>query len=558
MQMRILLLILSLWFVASSAQAEYFTIKQYHTVVTFTNEGYADFEEVIEVEFSEPRHGIFRAIPYRSEVDGKRVDRIIKNIKVDGFKFSTYKENNNLIVRIGDKDKYVDGKQVYRIRYRVLNPLDFFEENSQFFWDLLGVSWPVPTENFNFELIFPDKVQLIADDVRFASGFANDSARKDAELQVFPNKVQGKTNKTFYPGEGLTVAVRFTPDTFQPPGALASFWQNHSLLLPPVFFLLAGIFAKLYARNRRQAIMTEFFPPSGISPAVAGGFVDHSVDNNDVLALIPHLANQGYLRLESKEEKGFFSKKNNITFYKLKEAGSELVDFEKQFFHALFSTGSLVELDDLKDKFYTQLAAVKASVRDWITKQGWYATDQKAFGCFTAIIAFISIAWGAFAIFGRQNFDGIAMVAVGFILLYIANKFNKRTLAGNETYRKLEGFRQFVSKAERPVIERLMKEDPLYYDKTMPFALAFGYLKQWNKQFEGLLTQPPSWYSSPGMMYGPGMTNSWNTFSESFPSEVSNIGNVFGSSPSSSGSGSGGGGGFSGGGGSGGGGGGSW
>ncbi len=106
------------------------------------------------------------------------------------------------------------------------------------------------------------------------------------------------------------------------------------------------------------------------------------------------------------------------------------------------------------------------------------------------------------------------------------------------------------------MIERLMKEDPLYYDKTMPFALAFGYLKQWNHQFEGLLTQPPSWYGSPGM-HGAYLGQSWNTFSESFPSEINSIGSAFTSAPSSSGSGGGGGGGFSGGG-SGGGGGGSW
>ena len=90
----------------------------------------------------------------------------------------------------------------------------------------------------------------------------------------------------------------------------------------------------------------------------------------------------------------------------------------------------------------------------------------------------------------------------------------------------------------------------------MAFALAFGYLKQWNNQFEGLLTQPPSWYGGP-MMHGAYLNQSWANFSESFPSEINSIGSVFSSTPSSSGSGGGGGGGFSGGG-SGGGGGGSW
>jgi uncharacterized membrane protein len=300
--------------------------------------------------------------------------------------------------------------------------------------------------------------------------------------------------------------------------------------------------------------MTEYFPPDGISPAIAGGFVDHSVDNNDVLCLIPHLANKGYLRMEAQE--GGFFKKSNITFYKMKDAGPELFAFEKQFFNALFSTGDLVELKDLRDKFYTHMSLVKSAVKEWIKEQGWYETDQKAMGCITGIIGLVALAWGAYAVFAKQNLDGFALIGAGILLFYFASKFNKRSPAGNKTFQKLEGFRMFVKKAERPVIERLMKEDPLYYDHTMPYALAFGYLKQWNKQFEGLLTEPPSWYGSPGM-HGAHLTQSWGNFSESFPSEINSIGSVFSSSPSSSSSGGGGGGGFSGGG-SGGGGGSSW
>jgi uncharacterized membrane protein len=536
------------------AKAEYFVIKDYHISVTFTEEGYADFEEVIEVEFTTPRHGIFRFIPYRSEVNGKRVDRIIRDIEVDGFKVSTSKENQNLVLKIGDKDTYVDGRQVYRIRYRVLNPLNFFEEHSEFYWDLIGISWPVEIEAFSYRLQFPDRVQLTNEDVYSYTGLEGMQSQ-NATLNVTPNSVTGNTTRSFTPGEGLTVAVRLAKDVFAPMSKWQNLRERHGLLLAPILFLIGGILARFMARNRRQTIMTEYFPPEGISPAIAGGFVDHSVDNNDVLCLIPHLANKGYLQMEAEETEGFFKKKSNIIFDKVKEAGSDLLSFEAEFFNALFATGNRVEVADLKDKFYMHMSAVKASVRNWIKGQGWYEADQKAMGCVTAIGGLIAMAWGAYAVFTMQNLDGIALIVTGIILFFFAGRFNKRTPTGNETYRKLEGFRQFVSKAERPVIERLIKEDPLYYDKTMPYALAFGYLKQWNGLFAGLLTQPPSWYHGHGM-HGAALTQSWTTFSESFPSEINQISSVFSSAPSSSGSG-GGGGGFSGGG-SGGGGGGSW
>jgi len=554
MAKRFLLLLLPFWFITNEVQAEYFTITRYAIDVTFAADGSADFVETIEVSFSEPRHGIFRFIPYRDNINGSKVDRLIKDVDVDGFKFSTSKENTNLVIKIGDADTYVDGIQTYTIRYHVVNALNFFDDkHSEFYWDLLGTSWPVVIENATFRLSFPDKVNLTSEQARSFSGAAG-TAGQDVEVQVNPRSFEGKTTRKFMSGEGLTVAVFFPAGTFEAMSDWSYFLERHGLLLAPFFFIFAGLLARYMARNRQQTIMTEYFPPDGISPAIAGGFVDHSVDSNDVLCLIPHLANQGYLRLEVKE--GGFLRKNDITFFKLKEAGPELFDFEKEFFNALFATGHQVRLNDLKDKFHTHLTGVQASVKAWIMAQGWYEPDQKAMGCMTGIGGLAALGWGAYAVFAQQNLDGIALIATGLLLFYFASRFNKRSPAGNKTYQKLEGFRQFVKKAERPVIERLMKDDPLYYDKTMPYALAFGYLKQWNHQFEGLLTQPPSWYGSPGM-HGAYLGQSWNTFSESFPSEINSIGSVFSSAPSSSGSGGGGGGGFSGGG-SGGGGGGSW
>ncbi|MDO8365970.1 MAG: DUF2207 domain-containing protein [Saprospiraceae bacterium] len=548
MPKRLLLLLLPVWILIVPARAEYFTITHYAVKISFTPEGYADFEELIEVQFTEPRHGIFRFIPLRSEVDGKTLDRIVRDIEVEGFDFSRSKEGNNLVLKIGDPDVYVDGRQVYRIRYRVLNPLNYFKDNAEFYWDLLGTSWPVPVDALSFQVVFPDdRIALDTEDVRCFTGLGGSRAQ-DAEFQVSSRRISGSSTRPFNPQEGLTLAIRLPKTAFPEMSGWNYFSEQHSLLLVPLFFLFSGLMALFFARNQRQTIMTEYFPPEGLSPAIAGGFVDHRVDSNDVLCLIPHLANHGYLRLEM--EKGGWLSKDKVTFFKLKEAGPELMSFEKEFFEALFSSGDRVELSDLVNKFHVHLSSVRASVKSWIRAQGWYEPDQKLLGILTAIAGIVALVWGIMVI--EDTLDGLALIGTGIILFFLAGKFNKRTPTGNQTYRKLAGFRLFIKKAERPVIERLMQDDPLYYDKTMPYALAFGYLARWNKHFEGLLSQPPAWYSG----YGGGNTHqSWSSFTESFPDQVDNIGSVFSSSPSSNGGSSSGG---SSGGGSGGGGGGSW
>ncbi len=555
MKNRWLLLLLPLWMSFTAVRAEYYNISLYEMQVTITPEGYADIVETITVQFDQARHGIIRSIPFRNMVNNTVVDFLIEDVKVDGYKFSTSKdENHNLNIRIGDADTYVEGTQVYKIRYRVFNPIFFFDDHSEFQWNLLGNEWDVQIGSFNFQIDLPEKAFITENDVVWGTGQRDDRGT-DAKVTVFPKQVKGHTIRVFEPGEGMAIALRFKKDVFVPVSNWAMFKKKHGLLLAPIFFLMAGIVAKVFSRNKRQTIMVEYYPPAGISPAIAGGFVDNSVDNNDVLCLIPHLANMGYLKLETKE--GGFMQKDNVTFTKLKSPGSELFNFERDFLNGLFASGDVVQLKHLRDKFYITMASVKATVKSWITSQGWYEADQKTMGCVIALMGVAAIAWGAFALFGRQNPDGIALGITGFILLFLASRFHKRSPLGNETYRKFQGFREFVSKAERPVIERLMKEDPNYYDKTLAFALAFGYLKSWNKKFDGLLTQPPSWYSGP-MIYGTNSMESFNHFAETFPSQVNTIGSAFSSSPSSSSSGGGGGGGFSSGGGGGGGGGSSW
>lgn len=530
-------------------------ISLYDVHIKITPEGYADFDEVITVQFSEPRHGIYKYIPYTFEIDGKTGEYLFEDLNVEGYAYSTSKANKNLVIRIGDADKYVDGQQIYHVHYRILNPINFFENNQEFYWDIIGHDWDTEIGSVNFHINFPEQVFLKTEDVAFWTG-AYGSKDKNANVTVFPREVKGYTTKALLPDEGMTVAINFPKNTFAAMDDVTWFRKRHGLLIGSILFLIAGVAGKVFSRNQKQTIMTEYYPPDGISPAIAGGFVDNSVDNNDVLCLIPHLAAHGYMKLESKP--GGFLQRDNMVFTKLKNADDSLFGFEKDFLNGLFSSGDLVELKHLRDRFYTTMNSVKNSVKSWISAQGWYEPDQKTMGCVTALGALGAIGWGAYGFLGQQNTDGIALIAVGILLFVLAGRFHKRSPLGNSTYQKFEGFRQFVAKAEKPVIERLLKDDPSYYDKTMPYALAFGYLSRWNKQFDGLLTQPPSWYSGP-YVYGAGGGNpmdSWTHFTETFPTEVNHIGSVFSSSPSSSSSG-GGGGGFSGGGG-GGGGGGSW
>ncbi len=232
------------------------------------------------------------------------------------------------MLKIGDADTYVEGRQVYKIRYRVLNPLNYFENDIQFYWDLVGVHWETEIGSINFHITLPEQIFLADSNVYVRTGVEG-ATGSDVRLTVFPREVKGHTTRAFTAGEGVTIAMQFPAGSFKAMDDSTYWLKRHGLLLPPILFVIIGIIAKWFTRNKPVTIMTEYFPPENVSPAIAGGFVDHSVDNNDVLCLIPHLANKGYLRLEV--EKGGFLTKDNVIFHKLKEAGNELFGFERDF-----------------------------------------------------------------------------------------------------------------------------------------------------------------------------------------------------------------------------------
>lgn len=43
-----------------------------------------------------------------------------------------------------------------------------------------------------------------------------------------------------------------------------------------------------------------------------------------------------------------------------------------------------------------------------------------------------------------------------------------------EILSKIRGFRTFIEKVEKPKLQSLLKEDPLFIDKALPYAVVLG------------------------------------------------------------------------------------
>ena len=164
------------------------------------------------------------------------------------------------------------------------------------------------------------------------------------------------------------------------------------------------------------------------------------------------------------------------------------------------------------------------------------------------------VACGGALVGGLMSLTPIPFLAAGIlsgiILALFAGIMPARTDAGTRTLEQVLGFEEFLRRVETEHFEHVVKT-PELFDRFLPFAMALGVEKKWARAFQGIYTQPPTWYVGTG----PGFTQfDLGHFSSRLGDLSGKVGSTISSQPrTSSGSGFGGGGSSGGGGGGGGG-----
>ena len=104
--------------------------------------------ETIDAEFHRPRHGIYRDIPVRYVDElGKKTTMPVRIASVTDASGAALKhrveEAGSLVrVRIGDPNRFVNGRQSYVISYTVENAILFFDDHDELYWNVTGKDGP--------------------------------------------------------------------------------------------------------------------------------------------------------------------------------------------------------------------------------------------------------------------------------------------------------------------------------------------------------------------------------------------------------------------------------
>ncbi len=539
-------------------------------------------DETITYSTTEEKHGIYRYLPYIYNHDGYKKVLPIKDFKVSVddqlVKFDIKKDDQFLLIKIGDPNTTFTGTKKYHLSYRVVNAVEVVNNQVGLLWDVTGEGWQVPIVNSRAEISSQFAQIENADCIVGAVG----SQETNCILTIADDhqKALMSSTKVIEYGDNFTFLLQLSKNNqLNIPSKLAIFidWlkYNWSLLLLPLPLLLMLVWWFKQGRDI-QFISSNIFnldetrptkyrawlskarepmvyaPLKDLTPGEAGALVDEKVDIQDVVAEILELARKKYLKIVVKEEKKFFSTKRKYEFIKLKNDSSKLPKVQSYLLKKIFKKKKNVSLDDLKGSFYTSVAKAKTMLEEQLMNKKVYRakpSKDKVTGVTAFFVLSIAVAFIIFKTYLPINIIWpifVLLVQVPFGVM-LASNLAQKTAVGTNLWLQARGLRKTIKYGKWRV---KINEKKLFIENILPFAVSLGVVQQLYKDMKELEIEVPKYFDA----YGLSSLNSLNmidNFSKEIASDISY-------NPSSSSSSSFSGGGFSSGSGGGGGGGGSW
>lgn len=431
-------------------------------------------------------------------------------------------------LRIGSKNVYVTGQKTYLITYTERDITKYFEDHNvdELYRDVIGAAWPYPIEQANVQLTVDSVLaqNITSDDWMCYKGAVNSSTR--CATQRTRSNVFTATANNLLPGEGITIALDFTPNTFAPykPNIIEKlfpYWLGLQIASVPIAIILGIVLTVVTVRTtgrKRELdpIPPEYIPiPSTSVTAAAGIGNSYGLVLGSIMAAqLLDFAVRGYIKVYERDKKKFLGTDKQYEIHIVKNPSSLLTEEREllsDMFDGLPKPGDSMSLEELK---YNRKYAIRTMDNDSKLKklfEGEYALleDNPAHQAKFKRNGLVVILLGA-------GLLTPALLITGIIAWIAGASAKSLTDKGLQIRRYLLGLRMYIKASE---VERLamlqspegaekvsMKvgelEDPKklvkLYERVLPYAVLFGLEKEWGRalgEYYSQLSSSPDWYN---------------------------------------------------------------
>ena len=458
-----------------------------------------------------------------------------KSPKVDGYKTKSSTENGVRVLTVSN-DAGFTGVQTFQLSFNQTGLVTAGEASQTIRLPLLSPQ-AYPIAAVSFSVTFPENFSSTPS---FESGYYKDVIEDMMTVSTSGGVVTGITNKgtVLNDNETLTMSLTLPEGYFS--GNFGEGIGAIVLLVLSILFALLGLFYWFrLLRNKTLRVSARSLPPDGVNPGdlpflLAGGDADFNM-------LVSYWASLGYVSF-------FINQAGHVIIRRRMEMGNERRAYERKLFLLLFGDESYCDGASLHYKkvgskamtviprywarrifdkrsgspFLAQLLCCLACACSTTLAMDALAPESMHFlfliASFIAGFAFSYCLQKAASAYYLNDWvrTGIG-VSCGFLLLLVgllggaglatviaggASAFvgwqtahgGRRKPEGDDIVAQTLGFRRFLLNATDHHAQQMLRRDPQYFYKMLPYAEAMGQGRRFTALFHGVRLETCPWY----------------------------------------------------------------
>ena len=524
-----------------------YIIENYKMDIIVNEDNTFDVTETIDVRFTEDgKRGIIRNIPrvnYLKRENGEYSKNIayLTNLEVnDDFKYTKDRKYYN--IKIGKNDVVAPKEKTYIIKYKYDIGKDPLKNIDEFYFYIIGEGWNTTINNVEFKIKMPKMFD--ENKVKFFNVYKNNFRNLHLNYIIREKTIIASYNKKLQPNEGLSIRM------ILPKGYFYRKWipfTNAMLIKMFISLILVIVAIIIWMSDEKKKWIVckrEYYPPNNMNSLVLT-LLYYGIKDDAVMLLVS-LLNKGYLRFE--EIRYDSSNWKNFKIIKIKDYdGND--KYEKIIFEELFKNKDVIEKEEYKyiinditqkvydgidiesfnkkriDKksvriknlifimsmivmtfmFWSSLSdivikAIIMLVFRWVEKRMYPFIKTKTYWIFIMSLIIVPLDFlfnGIIRLEDSYLIEFIFESVCFFILTVLFIKKNKVIKENIMILERIDSFYKFLRNPRRDKLNELIKNDPNYLYKMIPYIVSLNLLERYNNKYiKDLLNAlgSPAWY----------------------------------------------------------------
>lgn len=439
----------------------------------------------------------------------------VSRAEVVGAK-STLQQKDGCTYATIKSDEGFSGTLPISISYVKRGGLESDENGQRFSAELVCGLWELPSERYSFSIVLPKDVTGMPE---FLSGYYGGDVEERLTVKTEGRTVSGILRGGLMNRESFVMELRTEPGYFTGVAAPTGLTPWILTALCAVLIALGTVYWLRRLKSGQLRPSARTLPPDGITAAELPFLL--CGEKPDFALLVCEWATEGYLTVTQ-------NRTGRITLRKSMPMRSERRDFEQRLFQELFAASEVCEVGS--DRWRRVSAAASRMMRSfWVriafTRDSGNPLILRILASLVSALALLNtmnillppsgakwlllaVSFAAGAVCGTlvwygfvrwtvrdRLWSGLGLAALvlmlllsrsgGFLLMLLAlaadilaafatRSGGKRTASGSDMIEQCLGFSRFLGHVEEEHLQTMIRQDPLYFYRTMIYACACG------------------------------------------------------------------------------------